>query len=637
MKQHAMIWAIGLAGMTWMGFGWAAGGPGLGASEVWGGHFEATGGRAAWERITTMRMRGRAQEGGETLEFELCFKAPGRLLFAGTVGGEVLVRMARDREGRCWRQDPRGVHELSEEPAGQLIGLVAGFCVPGQLHLSELSANASCERGKESDREVVTLRGREGGLSLPVLVFDAKTGRLIRIGDLSIHDYRAVGEFWIPFRAQAAQGKPAVFQVEEVKLGVELADGIFERPEGATAGRTRERVSVDGEGMPVLGDQLSRPGAFEVVRRPVVADFRRGRMLSLPEWQPDSARHFQVDLRGYDLTGLDLSGELNRLLDADYDSVTRWPELLPAGFNRAELMALGRDPGLGVRRLHEHGMDGGGVSIGIIDQPLLIEHVEYADRLRMYEEIHSPVDAPAQMHGPAVASIAVGRTVGVAPGAELYYIAEQHGIFRSGGGFDWDFRPLARSIDRLLEVNARLPVDRRIRVISISVGWSPSQKGYEEAMAAVRRADAAGVFVISTAIEATHGLAFHGLGRPVMADPNAFEDHETGSWWTGTFWGGQRRFTPGKRLLVPMDSRCVASPTGADHYVFYRNGGWSWSVPWIAGLYAIGCQVDPGLTPQVFWAKALETGRVIRVSRGGEECELGSLADPVVLMEALRR
>jgi hypothetical protein len=57
-----------------------------------------------------------------------------------------------------------------------------------------------------------------------------------------------------------------------------------------------------------------------------------------------------------------------------------------------------------------------------------------------------------------------------------------------------------------------------------------------------------------------------------------------------------------------MDSRCTASPTGNEDYVFYREGGWSWSIPYIASLYALACQVRPQITPEVFWAKAIETG-----------------------------
>jgi hypothetical protein len=57
-----------------------------------------------------------------------------------------------------------------------------------------------------------------------------------------------------------------------------------------------------------------------------------------------------------------------------------------------------------------------------------------------------------------------------------------------------------------------------------------------------------------------------------------------------------------------MDSRCTASPTGTEDYAFYREGGWSWCIPYIAGLYALACQVRPEITPEVFWAKVIETG-----------------------------
>lgn len=112
---------------------------------------------------------------------------------------------------------------------------------------------------------------------------------------------------------------------------------------------------------------------------------------------------------------------------------------------------------LHLRDLHDRGITGKGVSTAIIDQALLVEHEEYKDNLKMYEEIHWPVqNNEAQMHGPAVASIAVGKTVGVAPGADLYYIAEQHGDFVNNT-FNWDFTWLAKSIDRIPEVNNTLP------------------------------------------------------------------------------------------------------------------------------------------------------------------------------------
>ena len=165
----------------------------------------------------------------------------------------------------------------------------------------------------------------------------------------------------------------------------------------------------------------------------------------------------------------------------------------------------------GVRALHKKGITGKGVGLAILDQNLLTEHTEYKDRLRHYEEIHWPEGSTrASMHGAAVASIAVGKTVGVAPEADLYYIAEWHGNFDPKNYVD-DFTWLAKSIDRILEINGSLPEEGKIRVISISVGWPPNAKGYKEVMSAVKRARKDGIFIVSSSLKETFGL---NLGGP---------------------------------------------------------------------------------------------------------------------------
>ena len=81
-----------------------------------------------------------------------------------------------------------------------------------------------------------------------------------------------------------------------------------------------------------------------------------------------------------------------------------------------------KNPGLGIRKLHEQGITGKGVNMAIIDQPLGM-HKEYMDNIK--DKVHD-INAKemgwnASMHGAAVASIAAGKTVGVAPEAQLDY------------------------------------------------------------------------------------------------------------------------------------------------------------------------------------------------------------------------
>jgi hypothetical protein len=358
-------------------------------------------------------------------------------------------------------------------------------------------------------------------------------------------------------------------------------------------------------------------------------------MESLPKYDPDSDNPFQVDLRSYDLSKLNLRGSIKDLLYASFDDRTIWPapNQMPPNFDWQRIMELGKNPGLGVRSLHKKGITGRGVGIAILDQPLLVDHQEYAERLRLYEEIHIQRGMEPQMHGPAVASIAVGKTVGVAPEAELYYIAQWN--------FDWEkgrtptLRYLAQGIHRILEINKQLPKDKKIRVISISKGWTRSHKDYREITRAVRKAKAKGMLVVCTTVQEVHeGFESGELGRSPLADPDTFESYELSLFFDRRFTG---RLSPSDGCFwVPIDSRTTASPSGNDEYVFYREGGASWAVPYIAGAYALAVQVDPNITPRRFWALATKTGRIIKLRRKGEKRSFGPILDPVKLITVLQ-
>ena len=86
-----------------------------------------------------------------------------------------------------------------------------------------------------------------------------------------------------------------------------------------------------------------------------------------------------------------------------------------------------------------------------------------------------------------------------------------------------------------------------------------------------------------------------------------------------------------------MDSRTTAGPTGREDYAFYRTGGWSWSIPYPAGMYALAAQVKPEITPDKFWETALDTGRTIQIQHDGKEYEFGVILDPLALIETLQR
>ncbi len=351
------------------------------------------------------------------------------------------------------------------------------------------------------------------------------------------------------------------------------------------------------------------------------------------------------DFRLADLAWLDLSEEAEGMKNIVFDTFTTWPDKLPKGFDPEAVMETGKNPGLGIRSLHEKGITGKGVNIAIIDQMLLLQHQEYASRIKLYEQGNG--DMTASMHGPFVASLSVGKDIGVAPDAGLYFIGT-YNFNMLGGKMELDFTHYADAIDRIREINAGLPKEEKIRAISISACWSPGNKGYEELTEAIERVKQEGVFVISCNMFENYGFWQYSLDKEPGTDPDKEESYRSIEWgrWideVSHIEGFPKYFQDqfskdfmGEFLLVPTGSRTYAEATGEDVYCFSRLGGWSAMEPYMAGLYAMACQVKPDITPELFWKTALETGAVREVTRGGNQYPARML-NPVALIEKLQQ
>lgn len=367
---------------------------------------------------------------------------------------------------------------------------------------------------------------------------------------------------------------------------------------------------------------LSPKEAMAIVKTPKADDFTKYFDYKLEELPENEGSSFSHDLRSRDISSIDLSNELDYLLTTDFDDDTKWPSNVPKEYDIEKIKEYGMNPGLGIRNLHKEGITGEGIGIAIIDQSLLVNHVEYKDRVKLYEEIHIDSDF-AQMHGPAVASIAVGKNVGVAPKADLYYIAETHGVYKKDG-FDWDLYWIAKSIDRIIEVNKTLPIDNKIRVISISLGLDNTKRENQDLVQeAINRASNEGIYTIAV------GNSLMGAGRYPLGDPNDLD-----SYTKGYFWRNVNNNMIKRDALVPMDSRYVASPTGENKYVFYYSGGMSWAVPYTAGLYALCCQVNPDITPNEFNNAINKTATIIHLDDSSDKYKI---LNPEALIDEIKR
>ena len=276
------------------------------------------------------------------------------------------------------------------------------------------------------------------------------------------------------------------------------------------------------------------------------------------------------------LVRLNLTDQKKLLDSMTYDTLTEWPPEanLPPGFDPAELIENAKNPGLGVRSLHREGIDGTGIGLAIIDQPLLLGHSEYTSKINRYDETGLG-DLPPQMHGSPVVSIAVGKNIGVAPGASLSYFAVPM--------WERDNMPYIDALKKIFELNRSLPEKEKIRVVSISTGGFSGQPHYEEWKDILEKAEAQGILVVTC----DQALLDYGI---LSLKPGENPD-ETKSYDPGYY------SSEGDVLRVPGSNKTVASHRGIDVYTFDRKGGMSWGAPYIAGLAALAFQADPEIKP----------------------------------------
>jgi hypothetical protein len=251
-----------------------------------------------------------------------------------------------------------------------------------------------------------------------------------------------------------------------------------------------------------------------------------------------------------------VSGPSAQALPSALPSIVRQPAPVHSNFYAPTGGAV--NPGDDVLRLHERGIKGRNIGIAVIDRFLLTGHREFGDRLRWYDEIDANAGDTAEWHGTATASIAAGKTVGVAPEADLYFV---------GLGMIWSGEPIGNwfaaapravhtgqavglAIRRVLEMNRRLGPDRKIRAISLAVGVGI--RWLDERNVAIAQARAQGIFVSEPDL---HPRPF----GPVL----------------------------------------VASPAATDAYTSAGPAP-SWAIAYWAGRYVLAVQENPALTPEAF-------------------------------------
>lgn len=387
------------------------------------------------------------------------------------------------------------------------------------------------------------------------------------------------------------------------------------------------------------------------------------------------------DFSNMDISELDLSTIGDEILTYTFSSGTKWPaaEKMPPDTSPDQVMSLGKDLGLGLKALHEAGITGKGVAVAVIDKPIIADHEAYSANLH-YIEVRpdDPKMERTHFHGAACATILAGD-YGVAPEAPLYYFAVPD---------DREpYKRYAEAMDMLLEMVETMPEEEKIRIVSVSHGVDVSQSGASEWQAAIARAEEQGIIVVYPGMPE---LSYTGAGCPPGLDRDDPANYRRWSWTLAKEHVLGRLLESGvssfetareelKRLLtsdpelnvlhveaihtylyvmelarmdpsatfeeylwsmvtpapdtlsVPADYLTVGDNASPSAYTYFGNGGLSWATPYLAGVLALGLQVNPSAAPEDLFAAVIETAWTF-----GEEGMMGKLLNPVGFLDAVR-
>lgn len=394
-------------------------------------------------------------------------------------------------------------------------------------------------------------------------------------------------------------------------------------------------------GANVLASENSIPGP-KIERHPEIFTYE----VEAPPIWPFVSRAGTVFMASFDLTSIDLTESEDLLREAMFDTRTKWPEKMPPAFDPVQVMEWGKNPGIGLRKLHQTGITGQGVGIAILDGHLLLEHEQWNGRVKMYEEINSYAPT-ASWHTTGVTSTVAGTTTGVAPKVDIYSISYNADKDEEGNYIE-SLSPLTRAIQRIIEVNKTLPEDNKIRVISLSTGWAPEETGYKELMNVIKEAGEEGIFVVSGNLFETHHMYFYGLDIDLFANRDDLSSFKIINWpnWIKKIGHSpnvieyyEKQFVQEvgedcQLLFIPCNKMTVAGSSSTDAYIYYVNNGWSHVIPYVGGLYILACQVKPDITPELFWNEALRTGEERILNKDGKQY-IGKIINPAKLMESL--
>lgn len=232
--------------------------------EIIAKHIEATGGRAAWEKVSTQTRKGIALPDSSNLPLESASLAPGKWT--------VTIRMPNGRTlthgfdgAQGWER--RGGVSRIERDAILDETLIYDPFWPLRMkeHFPAMSLKGIEKNG---EGEVYVIEATPAAGRARTLFFDVRDGLLVRAGKTMYSDYRDAGGVKVPFLVRYGF---QTFRFSEIRHGASVDEARFRMPEPPAAPAPSGEASNRREPLPsadqILDKYLAAIGGSRAIER----------------------------------------------------------------------------------------------------------------------------------------------------------------------------------------------------------------------------------------------------------------------------------------------------------------------------------------------------------------------------------
>lgn len=248
-----------------------------------------------------------------------------------------------------------------------------------------------------------------------------------------------------------------------------------------------------------------------------------------------------------------------------FSTRTIFPEKYPFHYNESIFHTF-ED----VQNLHELGIDGSGVNVAIIDFTFDTVPNELKECLNNFVNLNDK--AEVHFHGTTTATQFCGKNLGIAPKAKLWF-------YGTGQGKNNILNDNILALKDIYEQNKR---GANIKIVSISSSVHRENPEFEELCEKILQQ---GCYIIDSSV---FGKDFTCINQ----------DSNTGELFYSDWQLGNDEMM--SKIAVQTGGKMTPLVTTENDYLYCGQSTYSWSIPTLAGHFALALQVNPNLTYNEF-------------------------------------